>query len=367
MPQRLLAALRRGRLFGSVRKAALLLLVNGIAISVLFASAEFAVRLHQAGFAGALRGFGDSLQTPYSGLGTGRWVIFDEELGYRLNPASRDVNEFSIRHGEVTLPKPESTFRILVLADSLGFNNGFVEPTQALLEAGNDRIEVINAAVPGYTSYQEALFFEKHVSKVEPDLVLWSYCANDNHRFLHRFDPIGHMLWTDEARASLEIDSRWDQFVSRSLILSRVRVALVGQAQRRYESDFPWEDLIDFNSAWKDHSWRQYEEDLERVLEVSERIGARLSIIVFPFEPQLLAAADPATHDYVVKPQRKVAELCQRHSVPCLDLYPILRPLYDRGDRFYVDGVHMNETGNALAARSIEAFLDAENLLGKLP
>ena len=52
-------------------------------------------------------------------------------------------------------------------------------------------VEVVNAAIPGYTTHQERLLFESGLDDARPELVLLQYCLNDNHRFLHRFDAQG--------------------------------------------------------------------------------------------------------------------------------------------------------------------------------
>ena len=50
---------------------------------------------------------------PYSNLGTSNWVIYDAELGYRLNPKRPNINSRSVRHEEIVLPKPQGTYRII--------------------------------------------------------------------------------------------------------------------------------------------------------------------------------------------------------------------------------------------------------------
>lgn len=81
-----------------------IVLVNGIVFLVLFLAAEISYRAYKYGFTKAVKGiihFFD--EVPYSNLGTSDWVIFDEELGYRLNPNKEKFNNFSIRHGEIAI------------------------------------------------------------------------------------------------------------------------------------------------------------------------------------------------------------------------------------------------------------------------
>lgn len=71
---------------------------------------------------------------------------------------------------------------------------------QSLRERLADRVEVLNGAVPGYTTHQERLWLETEFASLEPNLVLLQYCLNDNFEFLHRFEPGSSILVTEEAR-----------------------------------------------------------------------------------------------------------------------------------------------------------------------
>jgi hypothetical protein len=203
---------------------------------------------------------------PYSSIGTGKWVINDPELGYRLNPEQDEINALSIRHAEVTIPKPAGLFRLVVLGDSIPWAKGtfgFVEIAKRIESRGP--IEVINAAVPGYTSFQELTFFERYVLQVDPDVVVWTYCLNDNHRFLHQFDAQAHMLFTQEAQDSLAIRSWWDWVVSRSYVLTSIRVGLLARQHpdTNRTVTFGWENRR-FQHRLEGLLWPFYESHLAR-------------------------------------------------------------------------------------------------------
>jgi lysophospholipase L1-like esterase len=225
--------------------------------------------------------------------------------------------------------------------------------------------EVVNASVPGYTSYQELLFFKRYASRTEPDLVIWTYCLNDNHKFLHRFDEQAHMLMTREAEESLKIHSAWDRVVSRSYFLSLLRVTFAASKRREAEqlSRYPWEGAVDFNIAWKEDSWTFYEEHLKEMAALTKASGQKLAILIVPYEPQLQYRRSPTDHENAVKPQRILLGLCKRHGVPCLDLLPPFSERYDRGEKLYRDGIHLNDAGHRLTASLLERFLTENHLL----
>jgi predicted dehydrogenase len=173
------------------------------------------------------------------------------------------------------------------------------------------------------------------------------------------------MLFTDEAARSLEIRSWWDWVVSRSYVLTDIRVGLLS---RREPVDggtatFPWEARQDFNIAWKDYSWRSYEGQLSEMVDLLKRRGTRLAIVIFPFEPQLLLRTMRERRTDILAPQRRLKRLCRKYAVPCLDLYPSFARAYDQGRTLYRDGIHPNQDGHTLAATKVLRFLDAHRLL----
>jgi lysophospholipase L1-like esterase len=337
---------------------------NILVFALLFVSLEAGYRIYRDGFHEFVLSLMSGHSAPYSSLGTGNWIIYDPELGYRLNPAQPNINSRSIRGPEITVPKPSGVFRIVVLGDSIPMDQpGFVdELSDQLKDRGT--IEVINASLRGYTSFQELTFFKRYLVDTDPDLVIWAYCLNDNHKFQHRFDEDAHMLLTDEARESLAINTWWDWVVSRSYVLTTIRVGLFGPAERRSSSIFPWETRVDFNIAWKDYSWRFYEGHLREMVELLKPRNVLLTIIIFPFEPQLALRSHQESRDYILKPQTKLAELCEKYAVPLLDLYPRFEQAYDTGAHLYrTDAMHLNWAGHHLTAAELMQFLDVHRLV----
>lgn len=344
-----------------------LIIVNILVFAVFFGVAEIGYRIYCDGITKSVTNISNLLgNVPYSNLGTSNWVIFDKELGYRLNPNKNGINSFSIRHGNIKIPKPNGLHRILYLGDSIPWDEaGFVDQTRKLLEKRGN-YEVINAAVQGYTSYQEVLFYEKHLKSIRPDLVIWTYCLNDNYKFLHRFDEKAKMLWTKEAEKSLEINSFWDQMVSRSYFLTKLHLILLSKSSPRpptSDTIFGWEDSIDFNIAWKEYSWKDHEQQIVKLKNILAEQDTELAIIIFPYEPQLLIKDSNKHANYITKPQQYLYELCKKHNIPYLDLYPKFKEEYSRNKVLYRDGIHLNPDGHALATQQIMTFLKKNDLL----
>lgn len=79
--------------------------------------------------------------------------------------------------------KADGRLRIVGLGDSVMWGTGVTEAKSILgfleqLDRGSS-YEIINAAVVGYSAYQELLYFEKYILPLAPDIVLVNFCDND--------------------------------------------------------------------------------------------------------------------------------------------------------------------------------------------
>jgi lysophospholipase L1-like esterase len=103
-----------------------------------------------------------------------RWTMHTSSQGYRTKPFE---------------PKPApGTRRVVALGDSstFGWGVGDSEAYPARLEqalnrreGGQARWEVLNLGVPGYSTFQGRVMLEREALPLAPDVVTWSYLAND--------------------------------------------------------------------------------------------------------------------------------------------------------------------------------------------
>jgi hypothetical protein len=133
-----------------------------------------------------------------------RSVDFERDLDYTV-----EINSLGMRDREITLQKPPGKRRILLIGDSVTFGTGVDAGwrfSDFMQRALGDRVEVINAGVPGWGTDQELIYFENSACRLEPDVVVLVFTtANDvvnnglDHLFLGsapkpRFDVAGDTL-----------------------------------------------------------------------------------------------------------------------------------------------------------------------------
>lgn len=128
-----------------------------------------------------------------SGLGPGRLLRPDPDLGWTLVPGAATTFGQSIRLNSLGLRSPEvgpkqpNEFRVLSLGESTTFGIGveaaetYSAQLQGLLAArvAPRPVTVVNAGISAYSSYQSLRYLELRGLALEPDLVLFYHEAND--------------------------------------------------------------------------------------------------------------------------------------------------------------------------------------------
>lgn len=116
----------------------------------------------------------------------------DHDLFWRLRPnqtitsqffegRTYNINSLGLRGYKV--PPKSNKIRVLVLGNSCTFGWGVtLNETYAeqLGQSLGDRFEIINGGIPGYTSYQGRIFFERELVDLKPDYVLMMFGWNDH-------------------------------------------------------------------------------------------------------------------------------------------------------------------------------------------
>lgn len=119
--------------------------------------------------------------------------LLDEHTFWRVTPdEDSGVNSAGFRDRNATATeKPDGAYRIVCIGDSVTFGapvhlnppeKTFPKQLESLIgkRFGSDKIEVLNAASPGYTSYQGLKQLKHRLLKYEPDLLIVQFGINDS-------------------------------------------------------------------------------------------------------------------------------------------------------------------------------------------
>lgn len=299
------------------------------------------------------------------------WAIYDADLGYRMNPKYQDLNPDGLRDHPIG-PKA-GRYRLLILGDSIGFYGDDLDDTfvghmrkELHKDPAYDKTDVVDGCIKGYTNYQEVGYLKKYGLKFEPDLVGIEFCLNDVHKFLmaFSFDANGKIVPNSYSISSEEISrSRsWPRrMMSHSYLLVWLRdhVKVVKNvALWQVEHGFAFDYRYDINTAWKDDGWADIEKQLTEYRDLGRQKKFAVFLVIFPIATQYQQDYLARDRNYVLKPQRKLKEICARLGIPCYDLYPDFNPsLIGR------DAIHLTKEGRARAGQLIAQFLLDQKLL----
>ncbi len=275
----------------------------------------------------------------------------DPELFWRLAPDTPDVpirharslwmdpatNSLGLRDDEIARPKPPGVLRILCLGDSCTYGSGvlrrnsFPELLQARLGAG---VDVVNAGVPGYTSYQAVTWLERDGWQLQPDIIVFALGFNDG----RSWDG-----WTDEEH----VEQLRERAGSLSGLFQRSRLLAVLREWWRRQGDAPAVGVEPGTRTRQRVPVDRYAFWLGRAAEGAQAHHARILFLMWAGAGNLDDPADESLSQH----QNALRGFCVDSGLPCVNPVAALRP--HRATIDLGDGIHMNQKGNAIVAWEI--------------
>ncbi|HOW28723.1 MAG TPA: SGNH/GDSL hydrolase family protein [Elusimicrobiota bacterium] len=261
------------------------------------------------------------------------------------------VNSLGLRGAEISKAKPAGTYRVLCLGDSCTFGSGggigdeetypgLLGPRLRKIWPGRSA-EVINAGVPGYSSYQTLLMLRnKRLEEYRPDVLVVYVGWNDGK--ISRF-------------SDKEVDrlTRVSYWINRSRLLSHLYWMVKNERYLALDKC----RFFEFRSGRLRVSYEDYRGHIEEMIRIGRGIGARTILMTVPFDRQRAKApvfSLIATNlQYTNKILRQIAD---REDVDLIDLerhffsFPFSSGLF-------VDVVHPGKEGHRLIAEELEKTL----------
>ena len=290
-------------------------------------------------------------------------------------------NALGFRGPEITIPKPPGVYRIAVLGGSPVYGTAMRDDSrtfpaqleQVLRERhGSDRIEVVNAGAPSYTSWESLVNLEFRVLDVEPDLLIVYLDSNDVHARLvepsaYRGDNSGLRqpwqgppipLW--ERSALLRIISRrlrrtlqvgLDQFIEAPTGFSRP----LGDPAHVHDRGLPDPfDLLDKNPPV------YFRRNVTNIVAVARANGAEVLLATWASSPRLGDYASfPHYQRGFEEHNALVRQVAAERGVPVFDFAAVM----PEEPAFWADGRHVNEQGARLQSELFARFIESARLI----
>jgi len=245
-------------------------------------------------------------------------------------PPSEETNVDGLRDATRPIERRtgSSPFRVAILGDSVAFGHG-VEAAEAFPQVLERKLqerhlpwEILNVALPGWSTRQERIAYQRIARKYKPNHVILAVCLND--------------------LAELQINLAKPSGLLPVLFKHSATVRLAMGASRREIGAV--EDLFKQpRSAQVENAFRLFFEEVRLLRDEVERDGAKFEVLLFPFRFQLEPNAPPPSV------QERILAFASTDKVVVHDF---LRQMKEEGasSDLFLDYDHFNEKGHQKVA-----------------
>ncbi len=306
---------------------------------------------------------------------------------YELNPDHPEISAQGLRDKEYPYSKTPGTTRVLVLGDSVAYGlyvsaeQAFPSVLERPLRQVRPGMEVINAAVSGYTPYNELHLYMDKLRLFGPDIVIVAFSMNDI------VDPTLHWNYTQDEIIEVPTEAipnpqyheahivptveairdssalPWAEELAR--LQSRITSKDFLDDERRFstENGRRWptyitgEDVISIKTLmdYDSQEWVWLRGMYDELLAAVEADGGRMVLLALPLSYQL----DPA---YPYLPQDLLRRYADQSGMEFVDVLPAFRKhkderLFQDEEHGYKDIWHLTRRGHQLVAEELEKVL----------
>lgn len=304
-------------------------------------------------------------------------------VGFGLTPSVNDYNSLGFRGPEIAVPKPAGVFRIVALGSSVTYGNGlYVDDTypaqlQKILrdDYGYTNVEVINAGVPGYTTWEYLAAFEFRLLALQPDLVIVYESTNDitlryiDPKFYNSLNMVRGMWNTKPPQLpvsalyrliALKLDWMTDPNQYNYDDVDFVPITSVSQCWQDKTLDHcPSLDDMSKDDLLAANPPVYYESNLRSLIGIAKTAGVKVLLSTWAYFPDPLPGNE---EQYMTYPDRQNAvaehnEILRKLGDELGVLYYDLEGNIPHNADFWLDGRHMRPAGAHEQASEYAKFL----------
>ncbi len=305
-------------------------------------------------------------------------------LGYYPTPNYKKGgtfhNSLGYRNNEFPLEKPSGVYRIVVLGGSSTYDvriednaKTFTAQLEKLLKEQYNykNVEVINAGVPGYNSWEILINLEFRVLDLQPDLVVIYEGTNDVHARLvepasYRGDDSGRRQTWQVPPIPLWEHSAFLRVVSRAMNFTR-QISVDDFVSSPTYLSWPFESrLIEdgFNPSeiLKENPPIYFRRNLEDMIAVAREHGAGIMFATWAFSPYFNDYASKSSYQQGFDENNQVMKyVASTHHIPLFDFASLM----PKDAQYWADGRHSNEAGALLKAQLFAEYIHNQGLIGR--
>ena len=287
-------------------------------------------------------------------------------------------NSLGYRSDEFPLEKPDGVFRIVALGGSSTYDvsiednaKTFTAQLEKLLhdDYGYQNVQVINAGVPGYNSWEILVNLEFRVLDLDPDLVIIYEGTNDVHArlvepYAYRGDDFGRRRAWQPPSVALWERSALFRILSRTMNITR-QVSVDDFVSAPTYVSWPFESRLneknlDPAKILEENPPIYFRRNLENMIATAKEQEVQILFSTWAHSPNL---NDYASEGYYQQGFREnndvVKEVAVSHDIPLFDFAAVM----PQDAMYWADGRHVNEAGALVKARLFAEFIHDHGLI----
>lgn len=283
--------------------------------------------------------------------------------GLRTNMAGVSRHSISgIFDQEYSHNKPPQTFRITFLGDSQAisaFRHQYAPKhcypkilqanlhKQNLQAQGGKKIEIINGAISGYSSWQGLMLYKSDITPYQPDIIIEAFGYHDSNEGFS----------TDR---SVLTDKKWLYLVRSWMYRSHLCLLLRSLILRFNNTNTIYNNVgYNINSTER-VPLAEFIENMESFYKLSQQDHFTLYFLLEPINSRIPNNSRlPLYHE-------ALRQLSQKYNIPLIDAPQAFSALpSDKYDRLFADAIHFTPEGHRFMAKLIEDSLRENNLFDK--
>ena len=287
-------------------------------------------------------------------------------------------NSLGYRSDEFPLEKPDGVFRIVALGGSSTYDvsiedndKTFTAQLEKLLhdDYGYQNVQVINAGVPGYNSWEILVNLEFRVLDLDPDLVIIYEGTNDVHArlvepYAYRGDDFGRRRAWQPPSVALWERSALFRILSRAMNITR-QVSVEDFVSAPTYMSWPFESRLneknlDPAEILEENPPIYFRRNLENMIAIAKEQEVQILFSTWAHSPNLNDYASEGYYQQGFQENNDVVkEVAVSDDIPLFDFAAVM----PQDAMYWADGRHVNEAGALVKARLFAEFIHDHGLI----
>ncbi|MEE2750345.1 MAG: SGNH/GDSL hydrolase family protein [Myxococcota bacterium] len=277
-----------------------------------------------------------------------------EEAGQSVH-----INLLGLRGQQIPTDKPSGERRVMAIGDSSIYGFGvaddavFLEQALSLLTEDAGNVQSINAAIPGYSTYQSINLLEMRALTLQPDVLIIGSLWSDNN-----FDTFRDRDLLDAySRFESGLPARIHRALSPSAVYRVLDYSL--RVRRGPEAKAREVGWTVGNEGGTDGMRRvginEYARNLDRLVEMAHGIQCEVMFLLLahPMDLEVTSGGSAAWEIY----RTAMRDTARRHGLPLVDVPQLFSASNMSASELFSDALHPSELGHALIGQAVAETL----------